>query len=73
MSSTKPLKNPCNYSFKDLIEACGVEVDLNDLYGMLQEDRNTVVKEMCTLAHWHWEDIKGDDGIVYTAFSPMRE
>jgi hypothetical protein len=72
MSEQKPLKNPCNYSFEDLIKACGVDVSLNDLYGMLQEDRNTVVKEMCAVAKWHWEDIE-KDGIVYTAFAPERQ
>lgn len=70
--SKNPLKDPCKYSFKDLIEACGLKVDLDKLYGLLQEDRNIVVKEMCDIAHWYWDDVIGDDGEVYTAFAPER-
>lgn len=67
-----PLKDPCKYSFRDLVEACQVEMDLSYLYEMKQSDRNNVVKELCVIAQWHWEDIE-KNGTVYTAFSPYRD
>ena len=66
---------PCKYSFKDLISAAnGKPVDnlfIDSLYKLPQTDRNKMVKELCHLAGWYFEDVKGSDGIIYTAFSPI--
>ena len=70
MSFGRPLKNSCKYSFQDLMNVCRVHIDLKDLYALSQEHRNNIVKRMCTMARWHWRDIIGDNGVLYTAFSP---
>ena len=70
------LVNQCKYSFKDLLNASNVfnstdqiTVFLTNLYKLSQQERNKVVKELCDKAGWYWEDNKGSDGIIYTAFS----
>lgn len=64
------LENPCKYSFKDLLLAANKSTNTSELYSYTQTKRNKVVKELCRISGWYWEDIKGKDGIVYTAFSP---
>ena len=64
---------PCKYSFKDLLLATNKPVDkqsLDSLYNISQTNRNRMVKELCNKAGWYFEDVKGSDGIIYTAFSP---
>ena len=65
------LINPFSYSFKDLIKASKYPIEPKTLYSMSQPNRNIEVKKMYKLAGWFWEDIIGNDGISYTAFSPQ--
>ena len=74
------LVNPCNYSFRDLLNTVfkskytqdQINTYLQNLYNLSQYERNNVVKYLCKEAHWYFEDIKGSDGIIYTAFSPEK-
>ena len=68
---SKQLLNPCSYSFNDLIKASGQTIDLKTLYKISQKERNIMVKYMCNVAGWHYYDVKGTDGVIYTAFSPL--
>ena len=65
------LLNPCSYSFDDLIKASEYPISLSKLYNISQKERNNIVKNMCDIAGRYYNDIKGTDGIVYTAFSPF--
>lgn len=64
------LKNPCSYSFKDLLIAANHPPDTTELNTMSQDDKNLMVKALCLIAGWYYQDINGRDGIIYTAFSP---
>lgn len=64
------LKNPCSYSFKDLLIAANHPPDTTELNIMSQDDKNLMVKALCLISGWHYQDIKGSDGVVYTSFSP---
>jgi hypothetical protein len=66
------LLNPCKYSFRDLSIAAGIQnVDefLKQLYSMEQNDINIIVKKLCMIANWYFEDIENNN-IIYTSFSP---
>lgn len=62
--------NTCNYSFQDLFTAANFNENTSILSKMDQESINKLVKNLCSLAQWGWEDRIGTDGIIYTAFSP---
>ena len=62
--------NTCNYSFQDLFNAANFNQSTTILSKMDQEYINKLVKNLCSLAHWGWEDRIGTDGMIYTAFSP---
>jgi len=70
------LINPCKYSFKDLLTAADAAavskkpIETAALYKLSQQDRNRVVKDLCKICGWYFEDVKGSDGVIYTAFSP---
>lgn len=64
------LDNPCQYSFIDLLKAAKKSTNTSELYSYTQTKRNKIVKELCYISGWYWEDITGKDGIIYTAFSP---
>jgi len=65
------LINPCKYSFQDLLTASPEKtLTLTELYSLSQEDRNRKVKELCQKAEWFYKDTVGQDGVIYTAFSP---
>ena len=65
------LYNPCKYSFKDLIKAAGKKNDiLITIYSLPQTQKNAVVKELCYIANWYYEDVETENGETYTAFSP---
>lgn len=66
------LLNPCKYSFDDLLIAAGHPPDTTELYTLSQFDRNKTVKKLCDIAGWYYEDMPGNDGIIYTAFSPYQ-
>ncbi len=59
----------CKYSFSDLFGLVGWEPNLNDLS---QSQINELVKKACANINWYWEDRMGTDGLIYTAFSPIR-
>ena len=73
------LKNACKYSFGDLFRASHKSasreeeaLELKNLYAKSQKERNETVKEWAKecIPSWYVEDQIGDDGILYTAFSP---
>lgn len=64
------LKNPCQYSFNDLLIVSKTNITLQQLYSLSQYDRNTQVKKMCKIAGWYYNDVIGTNNITYTAFSP---
>jgi hypothetical protein len=72
------LHNSCEYSFKDLVIATNhlpsdhpfIEKYLKSLYTLRQQVRNTEVKKLCKEAGWFFQDTIGNDGIIYTSFSP---
>lgn len=66
------LLNPCKYSFTDLMIAASKVPCTTDLYILSQFDRNKIVKKLCYTAGWYYEDVIGDDGILYTSFSPHK-
>ena len=66
------LLNPCKYSFKDLLQHTNDSITIPELYSLPQSQRNQKVKELCLKAGWYWEDQIGDNGITYTAFSPVK-
>lgn len=63
------LVNPCKYSFRDLIDAAGMEVNIEKLYKISQKDRNNEVKKLCRKAGWYFCDTIYS-GEIYTSFSP---
>jgi len=67
------LKNPCSYSFEALYKAARENIDSTRLNKMSQVQRNEEVKRLCEIADWYYEDVVGNDGITYTAFSPEIE
>lgn len=67
------LKNPCKYSFKDLIRACGLEDDhYIYLMNLSLEERNIEIKRLCDICHWYYKDIVSN-GKIFTSFSPEWE
>lgn len=64
------LYKTCEYSFNDLIKTSGDLCSIEYLLNLSQEKRNEVVKELCGISGWYWKDVKGNDGKVYTSFSP---
>ena len=64
------LINPCKYSFQDLMIAAKECPNLGHIKQMSQQERNKEVRRLCEKAHWYFQDVKGTDGIIYTAFSP---
>lgn len=72
------LKNPCSYSFDDLIEASKennrgrVVFRSSDISKLTQSEINLLVKELCDISGWFWRDVKVGD-IIYTSFSPEIE
>jgi len=67
------LKDPCKYSFEDLVKAANQKVNLKLLYAMEQSEINATVKWLCNKAGWYYEDVEGKDGETYTAFSPEKD
>ena len=69
------LKNPCCYSFDDLIKASKennrsrVVFRSSDISKMTQSEINLLVKELCEISGWFWNDVKVGD-TIYTSFSP---
>ena len=66
------LLNPCKYSFKDLLDQTTDTITIIELYSLTQAERNQKVKDLCNKAKWYWEDQRGSDGVIYTAFSPLK-
>lgn len=62
--------NTCKYSFQDLFNASNYNENTKILYTMEQNEINILVKKLCKIANWGYEDRIGTDGIIYTAFSP---
>lgn len=62
--------NTCMYSFQDLFKAANFNENTSILSKMDQESINKLVKNLCSLAQWGWEDRIGTDGMIYAAFSP---
>jgi hypothetical protein len=62
--------NTCQYSFLDLFKAANFNKKTSILNQMTQQEINDLVKKLCKLANWGWEDRLGTDNIIYTAFSP---
>ena len=60
----------CAYSFQDLFDAAGAELDPETFYRLSRKTINRYVKRLCDKAGWAWEDRVGDDGVIYTAFAP---
>lgn len=54
------LKNPCDWSFNDLITASRYQYTLTQ---MSQSLVNNEVKKMCVKAGWYWQDFWSTDGI----------
>lgn len=63
------LKNPCNYSFADLVKASGNQITLELLYSISQNSRNDIVKQLCKIAGWYTKD-RYVNGQHFVAFSP---
>lgn len=60
--------NTCMYSFQDLFNAANFNQSTSILSKMDQESINKLVKKLCEISNWGWEDRLGSDGIIYTAF-----
>jgi hypothetical protein len=60
--------NTCMYSFQDLFNASNFNESTAILSKMDQESINKLVKKLCEISNWGWEDRLGSDGIIYTAF-----
>ena len=58
----------CMYSFQDLFNAANFNQSTSILSKMDQESINKLVKKLCEISNWGWEDRLGSDGIIYTAF-----
>jgi len=70
------LDNPCKYSFQDLLYAydpLSDNIHLHKLYALSQNERNKKVKKMCDQIGWYYKDVRGKDGVIYTAFSPFQK
>ena len=80
------LLNPCKYSFKDLVFATNlsyteyeseaesmksIDKYLKILYSLSQVEKNNEIKKLCKESGWYFKDVIGDDGIIYTSFSPF--
>ena len=71
------LISACSYSFRDLLQAAmpesgtdDIDRELERLYALSHEEKNARVRELCALCGWHSRNQKGDDGLIYAAFSP---
>lgn len=58
------------YSFQDLFKAANFNHNTSILHRLDQSSINNLVKKLCEIANWGWEDRLGNDGIVYITFSP---
>jgi hypothetical protein len=58
------------YSFQDLFDAAKFNHNTSILQRLDQSSINNLVKKLCEIADWRWDDRLGSDGIVYTYFSP---
>lgn len=64
------LRNPCKYSFSDLLKAANADSkDIVLFYNMTIEERNNEIKRLCRIAKWYYKDVRYGDKI-FTSFSP---
>lgn len=66
----KSFTSPCNYSFKDLTTAAKEPDSIFNFKEQSREQINGIVKRLCEKAGWNYKDIIGNNGVVFTAFSP---
>lgn len=64
------LDNYCKYSFIDLANAADTDFDPIEYMNNTKDEQNEIIRYMSQKAGWSWKNINGDDGKIYTAFSP---